>query len=250
MITLSDNPSNTTLMYVYVRRFKWFNGVDNEQLEGHPIEKKLYRAAYNNDTKSYRIYYKSNVNNKDTCIVIPSLASVPDGYDSDIVQVTLENILELDMPEACLNDFIKWAESKNEDLKRVAGLEKKQEPPSFLPVVISEPIQNMFSDMTREEEIEEFIMCASKTHDMFPALFDAIHDLIHYINQTNEGDSLDSMTISLSQTHGAGYNVGKALDSLSTYMSDDRRVNLHHEDLLKAIYNLLNEQSRLKAHGD
>jgi hypothetical protein len=245
-IKLSDNPSNTRLMYVYVKSFKWYDGYENEKLEGHPIERRVYRAAYNSDTKTYRIFYTSSVNKQETRVVISSLKSVEGGYEADIVEITLENLLDLDFSEHDLSMISTWEEIGNEDLKKTMGFTPTEPVPvSFLPSVISEK----GNESEKMKDMTAFFNDALETHNMSPVMFDAIHNVIKYINQYAESESLDSMSISMSSTHGSGYNVGKALDSLAVYMSEDRRVNLSEDDLINAIYNLLTEESRFIIHG-
>jgi hypothetical protein len=97
-----------------------------------------------------------------------------------------------------------------------------------------------------EIEIAEFLVCISELYKTQYGVFDALHDFVHYANERAPSDSIDEMNLSLSSAHGAGLNVGKAFASLAAYISDDDEIAFNGEDLMEAIYNLMNEQTRRK----
>jgi len=233
---LSDTIENTDFLYLYVKKFKWTDAYTTELLQGHPIEKRVYRGSYNKDTKTYRIFYTSSADNKLSAIALSSLVTT-EWYTSEIVDISRHTILSLDLTEGDLEQLIQWQKKDNADIKS-----EMIPPPSTLPSLRQETTNSIL-------DVAEFISCASELYTQQPATFDAVHEIIHMLNDSiGEGDSIDSIGVSLSISHGAGYNIGKALDHLGVYMSDDRRNNLMEEDLDAAILNLINEKIRIRSN--
>ena len=97
--------------------------------------------------------------------------------------------------------------------------------------------------------IQNFFKQTKMLHDQQPMMFEALYDLVEVLNKNlGYGDSLDTINISVSKEHGAGYNVGKALESLAIYMSENKRIGLLEDDLDDALINLMNEKSRIRSN--
>ena len=239
---LNDNENNITFSPVFVKKFSWHDPIDNEKFEGHPMVGRVYRVAYNKDTKSYRVFYQDKTG-RNVGIYLPELERSGEGYESSISIITRKNILDFEFTEEDLGKVEGWLSTDHADLKASMG---------FYGSPIKD-ISELLSSMTTEREdpdtITEFLSNSKRLYSMYPLMFEALNMVISHIDSYDTGESLDGIALTFSKEHGAGYNVGKALECLGTYMSDDKRISLAEEDLLNAIVNLLNEETRIITHN-
>jgi hypothetical protein len=232
---LSDTINNTTFFYVYSKNFKWFNPLDTEQFKGHPIPGNIYRASYNKDTRSYRLFVDTE---PPMLIVLPSLKPVKEGYSGELIRITPFNIIDLRLKKEQLVQLNGWIKQDNEDIKRDLNM---------VPAKITKPDPTTL-DENEAAEIKDFAEATSELYRIHSPMFNAIHEMIHYILDVPPGDSIDEMSLSMSEQFGAGLNVGKAFAALGRYVNDEPEVNLDGEDLLEAIYYLLYELSRRQTY--
>jgi len=233
---LSDNETNTIFFYVYSKNFRWLNPYDAEQFKGHPLNGNVYRASYNKDTKSYRVFVDTE---PPMLIVIPSLKAVKEGYEGELIKITPRNIIDLKLPVDQLDKMKEWLELNNIDLKKELNFKL-------------EPIKGAKGDKKdlnlriskEEKEVTDFVLCASELYKLNYPIFAAIHEIMESINGTPPGESIDEMNLMMSPQFGAGLNVGRAFAALAIYISEDDEVNLNSAELNYAIYNLLNELAR------
>lgn len=241
---LSDTIYNTKIVYLYVNKFDWeSNSMGREDSAGNPKAKHVYRAIKNTETGTYRIVYEVTHSVKSTYIDNLKNDNFEQcGYTSDIVELSLSNILECNLSEECLDNLLNWYAIDNTDIKSIVGnigATKNQERNTVKEHIV--PIGVPLS-----EELVEFISEASHLHDTDPLMFGTMFDLFVYLNSILGEDKgiLDTSWMGLSKDHGAGVNVSSAVQKLSRYMGDDRKTNLDESDLLGAIRDLLMEQAR------
>jgi hypothetical protein len=218
--------SERELIYVYAKDFEWINPIDVEKFNGHPFNTKVYRVYYNKRDRNYELYLDDDRN---TIIVIPSLKAVPDGYTGELVKITRENIVDLKLPQEELDRLYEWLSEKREVIKI-----------PDTPVILG----------NEEAELTSFMVNVAELYKTQYTIFDALHTFIEYANNRAPFESMDELNLSLSKDYGAGLNVGRAFACLAQYVSDDPRVAECEEDLLEAIYNLINEQARRETHED
>lgn len=252
MIQLQDTIHNTKLIYLYVNKFDYGkNQMGKEQSSGNPKSKKVYRAIYNTDTNSYRIIY--DVDSKNVfSVFIEDLQSTDEdlGYTCDIKILSVSNILDFNISEADLDQLLKWLQTDNKDVKDILGdigavkkVEGKVTKPAQQP---AQPPKG-----TRlPPELVQLINIGSELHKADPIIFGTIFDLMIYLNQDAYADTgvLGTGWLKLDKDHGAGVNVSAAIDKLSRYLGQDRRINLDNDDLMGAIKDLLIEKSRRNYH--
>ena len=248
MMKLSDTAKNTQFLYLYIKDFKWENVIDTEKFHGHPKSKRVYRAALNSDTNGYRLFYKPEDSKNHVAIIIHHLMGYEGGYTSDIVELTKQNILDLEITESDLDSLIEWQGNSNADLKKMYGFDKPA--PQTIQILGIDEIREMVNRTDEQEKITEFINSSSELHDIDGLTFDSIHMIIdHLLESQPEDSSFDAINITTSKEHGAGHNVGKALNLLSVYLSENQRVSLDVDDLLGAINHLITELNRRILHG-
>lgn len=236
---LNDTPQNTRFYPVFVEHFQWEDPLDNEKFAGHPKAGRVYRIGYNSDTNSYRIFYKEK-DGKNIGIYLPVLTDC-NAYSAKIYEITKKSVLDFDIKEEDIEMMGNWLITNNADLMMSLGFTPKQQ---LLPTTIFK-----VDVMNQEESLsKEFIESAKLTQSLYPMLFEALHEVMSSLDNYDVGQSLDGISLSFSEKHGAGHNIGKALEALSYYVSDDPRASLDREDLIAAIINLLNELARRSAH--
>ena len=220
--------SNTEFLYVFVKKFKWENPLEHEQAGGHPIPGRVYRASKNVDTDTYRLF--AEMPDRPTLLVFGKLKETIEGaYTSDFKVISPKTLLDFDITDEDLDSLLEWLKSDNKNLKEVMGF-------NMTPVKIEQTKTN--------EDVADFIDCAKRLYDLNPSLLNSIHDYLHFaIEQEEESDEgpIPTTFLTLNSAHGTGANVIRAVEKLSVYVSDDRRVNLDLDDLYGAITNLLTE---------
>lgn len=252
MMTLSDSIHNTEMVYLFVNKFSYGkNMIAKEESAGHPKPKKIYRAIRNTDTDTYRIIYKVE-NNQVFSTIIEDLQCDDEtaGYTSDIKRITLNNILEFDIPEKCLDNLIHWIDTDNDDVKAVVPVGPPNKLVSRNLVAGKQAKESGIPEgaIALDEEIVMFFTLASELRESDPLLFGTIFDVLNYLVSQNKIEVFDTGWMGFDKNHGAGVNVSAAIKKLSLYMSDDRRTNLDEKDLTGAIVDLLTEKGRRSLH--
>lgn len=244
-----DTPTNTKIVYLYVRRFEWRNDVGREENLGHPHNRRLYRGAYNKDTKTYRLVYE-HPDGGWGGMFLPTLKSSGDTYSIDAVELTHKNIVQQDLSEEDLDNLTRWtAEGGNKKLwdsfwDTKNDREKKQPEPNLvsLPIMVRDVLQNS------DPRMLHFVDSLKRMRNINPLLFDAFVELVDYLDTAPpDGDPLlDQMR--LSKEHGTGVNLHEALKRLTRYTGTNRRENLDINDLHGAIGDILTEIIRRNYH--
>src|SRR5690606_8843885 len=113
---LIDTPSNTKIVYLFVNDFQWTVPLNKEASVGHPKSGRVYRAIKNVDTESYRVMYTIDKNFQGVLIDKLDNDDRAAGYLSDIHEITKSNVLDFDILEEDLTEFVRWLETENKDL--------------------------------------------------------------------------------------------------------------------------------------
>lgn len=238
-MNLSDNKTNTEILYLYFEKFKWTSYVDTEQFHGHPKAKSVYRAILNRDTGGYRIIYKVFKGNP-MAVFINSLdnENEEEGFVCKACVLEKFNILKYDLSEEEIDKLLEWVTINNKDLTDIINN-------SDTPTKVGDPTNEQPLDQNIVEDVletTEFISCALELKKFNPLLFDSLHEFIHHINDQQPPDtSVDSTWISLSKKFGTGANINEALKHIAVYAGENKRTNLDEYDLFEAVKCLLNE---------
>lgn len=227
---LNDTIESTVLGYVFVHSFKWKEVLKAEETGGNPLPGEVYRYGYNKNTGQYRIIFEHKGM---SAVLLPRLV-VDEESEADhfcrISVITKSNILDLALPERELDTLISYIEDEHKTIKKVLNMENKTVAP-FEP----------------EDDVKYAIRTLLELRSADGALFDAIVYVTAHTLEVHEETSESYAEISL--TLGAGHNIGRAIDHLHSYGSDNTRHNLQEEDLMEAIRNLIVEFKRRQIHG-
>lgn len=235
---LSDNKTNTEILYLYVKKFKWLNPINHEGFGGHPKEGRVYRAVKNTDTNSYRLIY-GKIGNIGQGIMFQSLEDDSDGYTADMVPITKSNILDFNIEEEDLDLLAVWVETNDEDIRQIF------EPPLLPPPRPSFSTPLPSSSSPEIEALTEFTECVLELRDIDVFSFDTVHDLIHKLTEP-PNESIEVLNIRMNEAFGGGANMVKVFELLARYVGDDRRTNKDPQDLLEAMKFLTYEVNRVK----
>jgi hypothetical protein len=241
-MTLKDTKENTEFKYFFINKFEWVNPMDHGHNAGHPKEKKVYRGWHNKDTNSYRLAPSLN-----QAFWLESLVDSTGrtGYKSDIVLVSKENILDLNLSEEDLDNLIIWIETDNKDLKDVVFGSYHQAPPAIIAMIKS--------GLPNEEDdtFQGFVESSEELKALDPMAFDIVWGFIdHLLLQMHEipEGSVDADWLSKGP-EGAAINISESLKCLNRYIGDNRRINRDAEDLYKAMSHITNEIMRAELNG-
>lgn len=238
---LHDTPQNSKILYLFVNKFDWgSNQQSKENSLGHPKSQRLYRAVHNTETDSYRIVHTIT---RENCLAvyIENLQNIDEtlGYTSDIKRVTLDSILDFNIPEEDLDSLLLWLDTDDKELKGAMGWIK----PSAKATPVAGP-----SQMTNLPEVDEdllrFIDMGDSLSNKDPALFGTVIDLLDYLLRPSDDAIIDTTWVKFDKKHGAGANISAAIQKLSRYIGTDRKTNMEADDLMGAIKELLTEQIR------
>jgi len=246
---LPDTTDNSEIVYLYVKSFKWFDPIDNENNVGEPKESIVYRAVVNRQTGTYRLVYM-NESKQMTAVYLPCLVTGEESqynYQSDISEINKKTILDLGLAERDLDLMLVWIKENNSSLKQALGLETQQAPPQQMNLT-SEQVINVIQRDKEDKFLNKVGASLINIRNFDPALFEAICDLI-FFEEDMASPANDTESLGYSAVLGAGVNISKATEALKRYGSDDRRSNLDHNDLLEAHHNLLVESGRRLIHN-
>jgi hypothetical protein len=236
---IQDKLEDITIQYVYIKSWKYVEPLLNEKFYGHPTPGRVYRAGYNNVTKSYRFYLDSS-----EALYVHQLINKneEEGYVCECVTLMKENLLTLNILEEDLDKIISWIESNNQDIL-------KPQPESF-PMFLLQALNNAENERYNEEaERMAWITEALTDLDAVNSIqVEVILELIDYLYQQNLMRHDDINNIALDESHGLGTNISRAQDKLNRYAGSDRRTNQDKEDLLSAISHLIVEAERRNIH--
>jgi len=252
---VTDTPINTTFGYLYVKSFKWSSAHDNETHVGNPKAGRVYRAAFNKDTKTHRLFY--DLSNQVTALFLPHLVVAEKSdednffselnYTGEIIELKKSTILDCNISEEDLDELCKWIEEDNRSIKQLMGFEQ----PQFKPVTGEEIVRAIQQNILRDEDFIVFVQEARTLKENNRVLFDAVGEFMWFVNEksSHPDEPIDGSWTEFSKTLGAGKNISKALDHISKYGGESVRTNLMQEDLFGAIRSLMLEQGRRQIHG-
>jgi len=245
---LPDTTDNSEIVYLYVKSFEWFDPIDNENNVGQPKGGFVYRAVVNRETKTYRLVYMDETK-KMTAVYLPVLITGEESeynYRSEIIEITKNNILSLNLAERDLHMLLVWIKEKNQSLKQALGVEQPQQQ---IPNLTSEQVMNVIQSDQEDKYLHKIGESLVNIRNFDPILYDALSELIFYVEEVTSPSNAVDDEDGYSSVLGAGVNISKASEALKRYGSDDRRTNLDYTDLLEAHYALLVETGRRIIHN-
>jgi hypothetical protein len=238
---IQDKLEDITIQYVYIKSWKYVEPLLNEKFYGHPTPGRVYRAGYNNVTKSYRFYLENS-----EALYVHQLINKneEEGYVCECVTLTKENALTLNIQEEDLDKLIIWIESNNQDIL------KPQITPESFPMFLLQALNNAENERYNEEaeRMAEITEALTDLDAVNSIQVEVILDLVEYLYNQNLERHDDINNIALDESHGLGTNISRAQDKLKIYAGSDRRTNENKQDLLSAISHLIVEAERRNIH--
>lgn len=249
---LIDTPTNTKIIYLFVKDFQWTIPINKESNVGHPKPGRVYRGVKNTDTESYRLMYRVGDAIQGTLLPLLDSHDEANGYLSDIREITIDNILDFDILEEDLTEFLRWLETDNKELKeKMKGFFDKQQPNALPPFLQKKTMPEMVVEIlrSRDPELASIVSTVNELRISDPHIFAAVGAFINHLLAHPEAEtSIDSRWIRFDKNLGAGANLSAALSKLSVYGSSNRRTSFSEHDLVGAIRDLLLEEYRWKLH--
>lgn len=225
-----DKKAITSKLY-FVNKFTWLDVHDQERFQGHPKEGRVYRGEYNSNTKNYGLLVDDN-----NMLIMDTLVVQGDreryNFNSEIVELTKDNILSFNILEEDLDNIIKWTEKPA----------KAPQPHQLPMLVLSQAMKQ------QEQEESEAAHLAVNTlmelYDVNETQFYILIELAQFLTE-KAAEDIDDPTYELSVgPYGLSQNLAKALTHLKTYSSTDRRKNQNIEDLKQALSGIITEWTR------
>lgn len=233
MMIQTDTKENSIFKYFYVSKFKWSSLMSLEENGGHPKEKKVYRGWVNTDTNTFRLNTQDHLL---LCLGALVQTAEEQGYTSDIKEISLDSILDLNIQEECLDNIIKWSESDNQDLKKLLF-----NPGNNVPIEI---IRIVNSAVNKKPQLDGIIEALEELAGLDPVKFDGIWELVDHLNsELYEEVSIDAESLKNDPRHSSSINIYNAFQSLNRYIGSNRKTNKDRVDLLKALSSILTELS-------
>lgn len=231
----------TPLRYVYVNAFKWKDTVSSEMYAGHPRAGKVYRAVYNTNTNNYRIGLPGTPH----FFVFPKLILTEEDEAEctcDMVEITKENIVQLNLPEDGLDQMTQWIETDNNDLREVTPEEKN----------IKNGLQRLQKAVS-DQELEE-IRLMSQAQQVIQDIYLVDTSLLNVY--LDIGRLLYKRSMEEPITHdlrrgsdGRGINIFSATNHINDYMRPVKAGGDYKESIEEAIIDLTIELERRKLNN-
>ena len=207
---IAEKNTDVDPKYVYINKFTYFNPEEAQVFNGHPRKGKVYISFYHTYNKHHRLLLPDGV-----VMCFNVLEGQSSSADFSMTEITLENILDLNIEE--------------EDLDLIIG-----QPQIAQPVIEDEDFSHRASEIVlglyqiNPLKAEALIQIAAKVMDA-----DLQYDAASYLKYSKTGMSL---------------NIGKTLQLLDRYASDNPKIGGEEEDLLEAADCIVTELSRIYDH--
>jgi hypothetical protein len=227
--------------YVFIKSFEWNSAEDRVRFNGHPHQSEVYRMIHHNQSKTDSIII--SVNNQVDALTFDKLVDKePDKvYTSEILEITLENILDFDLSTKELDKLLEWMDSKNEDLLRKLNPNHNQNLlPQPIITALAESMIDKFQEDTEDMNHAQMVMgdLLSLNSHQFYIILEIVQALIDY----NLGDE-DPSKFLLMGDKGLAINMADAMRSLAQYSSGPK-MGEEREQLLGAVLAIATELER------
>ena len=226
---ISERKTDIELKYIFINKFDYRDPLESESFNAHPRVGHIYHSAFNVHTKHHRLILPDGV-----LMGFNSLKGDSGSAEFDMVEITLNNILDFNIKEEDLEVFLRPDDFGHHQ-----------------PMIIIEGLKQLQEAMVRTEDEEVgFAHVASESiMDLWranPVKAEILVTLADYLTETD----LDSYSdpggyLRLHPTKGMAVNIVQALRALDTYASDDVRISEDESDLLIALEAIVTEYERL-----
>lgn len=224
---IKEQLTDIEIKYLFIRKWVWSDSMMIEEFQGHPRTGRVYRAIFNDKTGNYKVLIGETF-----------LAFNKEDLTEDLVEITLNNLLDFQFHEEDLDLLNSWIESDNKDIKA------EYEPP------IQQGLTKLRKAMDNQEQEEA--NAAGRAVDALMELymtntlqFEILLELATILVSENVNSMSDpAYGMTIHKTRGLGINIARSVRALGKYASDDRRTNERVEDLYDAIVGVVTELER------
>lgn len=239
---IGETLNDVTFKYLYVKNFKWLDMVRAEGYQGHPRVGEVYRAIHGTNTDNYKL------------VISPSLTLLTDQLVitkeeetycvSDLIEITKQNIIELNLDEKQLDRLAAWMANDNQDLKKMYG------PVQPIPQMnIQQGLISLKNAMAAQEDEEAKAM--GKAERVMGGLYVTNSTAFNLVLEIADGlyqyDLLRqaSPTLPLTLgTEGKGINCHQALENIHEYLSPVKQGGDERISIKQALLHLFTELER------
>jgi hypothetical protein len=238
---IEERFTDLEIKFLFTKHFIWHNTLDREIFQGLPAIGRVYRDLYNPKSGNHKLKMPGVIINEHGIalegLAIKDLNESGHDYDCEFVEITLGNILDLDILEADLDLLNVWMSTGNKDLEQL--YEEEPQPLNKLKKALHNHNQ---------EEAEALAMGTNAIMNLWsanPLKFDIVMGLIEYLTEADFESYEDIANhIRHHPTSGKGVNISQALRALDRYNSDNRRVGEDIADLFIAAEAIITEMER------
>lgn len=226
---IQERDSDVEVKHIYIKKFKYNNPEIAESMCGHPISNRVYKSIFNINTKHHRLLLPDGV-----VMGFDVLNGSNPDAEYDLIEITLDNILDFDIQETDLDLMLKEDQSPTFE---IIGLEKLQEALN----------QQGMDEVDFSQRASEAVLGLFHAN---PLKAEILVDLANYLSDADL-DSYEDIAnhIRHHPTSGKGLNIAQALRALDSYNDDSRRTGEDMEDLFVALEAIVTEMERKIENG-
>lgn len=224
---MTEEYKDIILKYIYVKKFAWFHPIMREEFQGHLFEGRVYRDIFNPKTGNHKIPI-----NGTSGLGFDSLVGLNEASEYEMVEITINNVLELSLVEEDIDQINKWSASDNADIKQMYA-----------------PLRSLTQALHNhnQDEAEALAIGSEALLNLWHVnslKFEIMVDIINYLADADLDSYSDVANhIRHHPTQGRGVNITQALRALDSYNSD-RRTGEDISDLYVAIEACITEYER------
>jgi hypothetical protein len=216
--------------YLFIKKWVWNDTMVKEDMNGHPITNRVYRAVYNKQTQNTKL------------LIEPDIALVfeqADQVDKDLVELTSTNLIHQNVSEEDLDHLIYWLTNKDSEMQAYLG--KNEQPFNPLQII------SMAMQQHDQEEVEAANRALNAMRNLWLVnniQFETVVALAEALTEYSVEREEDKTSFLLLGKNGSMVNIREALLALQRYSSDDRRTNGDEADVFEAVIALITELER------
>lgn len=225
---IQERQTEVLIKYLLVKKFSYHDPQEAESMSGHPLPGRIYRSVYNVNTKHHRLLLPDGV-----VMGFNQLTGTSEAASFELVEITLENILDHDIVE---EDFAIF-HHPNDDIffepkVEIIGLEALQQKIG----------ESMHQEIDFSQRASHAVLSLYQAN---PAKAEILVELAEYLNDKDLEASTDISNWMRYHHKGSFVNIAKALTALDRYTGENKRTNEAANDLFEALEAIVVELERI-----
>lgn len=227
---IQERDSDVEVKHIYIKKFKYNNPEIAESMCGHPISNRVYKSIFNINTKHHRLLLPDGV-----IMGFDVLNGSNPDAEYDLIEITLDNILDFDIQETDLDLMLKEDQSPTFE---IIGFEKLQEALN----------QQGMDEVDFSQRASEAVLGLFHAN---PLKAEILVDLANYLSDADLDSYSDpSNHLRFHPKYGAGVSLAKALQALDRYTCENRRISENIGDLFETMEACVTEIERVYSSDD